>query len=154
MIFLAYIHASSIIEENILVKAVQFKYALIIRDFSTNRKNKQLQQFIQICIFIQISTPPTFLMKNNPDSTPDIILCTNNIKNHISTTAIPDLTSDHLAIELIIDLSTPLNSIPDSIIKNNYRCDMKEFNNELIRHVHKKNPIAAISITEFTISIR
>lgn len=37
------IHCSSIIEENIFTKAVQFNYAIIIGDFNISTKKKQLQ---------------------------------------------------------------------------------------------------------------
>lgn len=150
-IFLSYIHPNSIIEENIFIKAVQYKYVIIIGDFNihTNTKKKQLQQFLANSSFTQIWTPPTFLMDNNPDSTPDIILCTENIKNHLSASVIPDLTSDHLAIELILDCITQVNTSPETKRKNYNLCNIQKVNEELILYISQNIHTTTTSISEF-----
>lgn len=62
-------------------------------------KKKQLANFIKNTKFVKLKTPPTFLMTNNPDTTPDTILCTENIiKNFSKIELSPDLGADHLAI--------------------------------------------------------
>lgn len=91
-IFLVYIHPNSIIEENIFIKARLCKYSVVI-DFNLNKtKSKQLRRFLEGGIFTRIHTNPTFLMENNPDSTPDIILQTSNLKNSF------------IEVELVADL--------------------------------------------------
>lgn len=77
-IFLTYIHPNSAtIEDNLFVKASQYEYAIIIGDFNVNnRKKKQIQHFLNNSDFVQISTPPTFIMANNENSTPDLFFCT------------------------------------------------------------------------------
>lgn len=83
-IFLLYVHPNSILENSILTKALLCNYAMIIGDFNPNaQKKKQLASFLSNSDFVQITTPLTFLMANNPDSTPDLLLCTNNIRNNI-----------------------------------------------------------------------
>ena len=79
---------------------------MIIGDFNVNRaKNLQLKRFLENSTFKRANTPPTFLMENNADSTPDLILFTNNLKKNIKKVEThPDIGSDHLAIEITIDL--------------------------------------------------
>ena len=106
-IFLAYIHPlDNKIEENLLIKASQYDYAIIIGDLNMNSmKSKQLSNFCNNSNFCRIRTPPTFLMTHNPDSTPDVLLCTSNIENMIANVSLsPDLGADHLAIELSITI--------------------------------------------------
>lgn len=97
-IFLIYIHATSRIENSILIMASLFKYAIIIGDFNINEvKKRQIRNFLNTSNFQQRKTKPTFLMANNEDSTPDLLLHTQNIREDIEVELTPDLASDHLA---------------------------------------------------------
>lgn len=128
-IFLVYMHHSSTyIEENLLVKASQFKYSIIIGDLNmTNRKKKQLNNFTKNSDFVEIRIPPTFLMENNPDSTPDRIICTKNILNNIKNIELtPDLGSDHLAIEFSLDLECSPMTYPMETKYNFSACKIKK----------------------------
>ncbi|KAL3282073.1 hypothetical protein HHI36_005272, partial [Cryptolaemus montrouzieri] len=75
-IFLIYNHPTSYLEEIILNMAVNYKYSLIIGDFNINnsKKRRNLNNFLQRSSFSMAETPPTFIMPNNEDTTPDLIL--------------------------------------------------------------------------------
>lgn len=108
-IFLVYIHPTSKIEENVFVKASLYKYAIIIGDLNVNKtKNKQIYNFTNNTNFEKWITPPTFLMENNNDTTPDIILYSQNLKNNFQSVVLtPDLGSDHLAMHIQFKLDSP-----------------------------------------------
>lgn len=150
-IFLVYIHPHSRIEETIFTKASLYKYSIIIGDVNLNRqKKKQLSNFLNNTNFEQHQTPPTFLMPNNPDSTPDILLYTKNIKQNFSKVdIIPDIGSDHLAIYVEFDLQTvPLLYQPE--IKYNFtKCDIEKVNTLMLRHISINETINTDSITSF-----
>lgn len=131
-IFLAYIHPTSRIDENIFIKAALYKYAIIIGDFNVNRtKKKQIDTFINNSNFTQYKTLPTFLMPNNTDSTPDIILYTKNLTNNFKSVELtPDIGSDHLAFKIKFNLQETTND--NDLIKYNFnKCDVEKVNQEM-----------------------
>ncbi len=107
-IFLTYIHPKSKIEETILTKALQYKYAIIIGDFnvkSMKEKENQIKEFLKSNPYKKIETDPTYMMVNHPDTTPDLILHTDNItKNFSKPELIPDLGSNHLSLLFTFDV--------------------------------------------------
>lgn len=109
-ILLTYIHPHSDLENNILTKAAQYKYVIIIGDINANkRKNKQLNTFLDTTDFIIRHTPPTFLMTNNKDTTPDVLIHTSNLTPYINDIDVTnELGSDHLAITFTINLQINL----------------------------------------------
>ncbi|XP_066157777.1 uncharacterized protein [Euwallacea fornicatus] len=118
-IFVVYIHPCSDIEPNIFTKASLYKHALMVGDFNINRRKKQqLKNFLENSDFEQRHTPPTFLMPQNPDSTPDILLHTMNLRDNVKNINLTnELGSDHLSITFNIDLNqiqhtpqTPMNT--------------------------------------------
>ncbi|KAK9872161.1 hypothetical protein WA026_016215 [Henosepilachna vigintioctopunctata] len=150
--FLVYIHHSSqLIEENLLIKASQYKYCIILGDFNTNtRKRTQIEKFLRNSDFIKITTPPTFLMQNNPDSTPDLILCTKNIKRNIHNINLnPDLGSDHLAIEFSLNT----NIKPTEYSQENKfifdKCNIKEVNKQMLEMINPETEINSQYISDF-----
>ena len=79
-------------------------------DFNANNttKKRHIQTFINNSNFEIEPTGPTFIMQNNPNSTLDIIMCTSNIKHNIEKLdLIPGLCSDHLAIQILLNLQKP-----------------------------------------------
>ena len=111
-VFVVYIHPTSNIEESIFMMAARFKYAMIVGDFNINAaKCRQLNQFLGNSDFIKADTPPTFLMPNNNDSTPDILLFKKIISSNVTgIDVIPDVGSDHLSIKINFDLNRPVIS--------------------------------------------
>lgn len=109
-IFLAYIHPHSPLEQNILTKACLYKYAIIIGDLNLNKTKKiQLKQFLDNSDFMKQDTPPTFLMPDNEDSTPDVLIHTKNLRNNIRNINLTnELGSDHLTITFQLDLEQTL----------------------------------------------
>lgn len=149
-VFLSYIHPLSKIEENIFRKAAQYKYALLIGDYNCNkRKRKQIQQFLDNSDFTQIKTPPTFIMSNNPPSTPDIVICTNNLKNYIKTKLVPDLGSDHLAIEIMLTLPNQLPRNTEDVHLNLEKCNIEKVNEEMEYFIDTRAPISNKYISDF-----
>lgn len=142
-LFLVYIHPNSKIEENIYTKASLYKYAIIIGDFNINRtKQKQLNNFLENSDFRKYDTAPTFIMPNNRDTTPDIILHTKNITNNIKQVElISDLGSDHLGFKIQFDL---ILNIPDEeIIKYNLnKCNIDKINEEMMSYINSNREIA------------
>lgn len=134
-IFLAYIHPNSRIEENIFTMSTLYKYSLIVGDFNvtTRPKRKQLSDFLNNTNFQKYDTPPTFLMPNNVDSTPDIILYSGNIKANIKNVEnITDLGSDHLGFKIDIDNHTP------SVEEENSRYNLNSTNIEIVNNIRAK----------------
>lgn len=84
-IFVVYMHPNSSIEENVFTMASSKKYAMIIGDFNINNqtKRKHLKALLRNRNFSVASTPPTFVMPNNMDSTPDLVIYSNNMENCI-----------------------------------------------------------------------
>lgn len=74
-------------------------------------------------------------MDNNTDFSPDIIMCTRNIENHIKAKVIPDLTSDHLAIELEVDLKTSTQLTNKPARKNFNQYNSVEVNKEITEYI-------------------
>lgn len=151
-VFLCYIHPTSIIEETLFTKAALYRYAIIIGDLNVNpTKTSQIQTFLKNSSFIQANTPPTFIMANNPDSTPDIILYTKNIQNNISyIDTVPDIGSDHLGFEIKIDTKAPTNEEIHYKI-NISKCNIQSVNSRMRRFLHqnKNQPMCENYITEF-----
>ena len=150
-VFLTYIHPTSHIEDNLFIKASLCEYAIIIGDVNVNaQKGRQIQNFLQNSNFDKIVTPPTFIMANNPSSTPDIMLVSSNLKNNIiKIELIPDLCSDHLAIEVTVDPNiTPIRSEVEP--KYNFeKCDIGKVNTELMEFVYHNGEISQNNISEF-----
>lgn len=136
--FLTYIHhTSNKIEENLLIKAAQYKYAIIIGDLNFNTaKRKQINQFMKNSDFVQLKTPPTFIMENNPNSTPDAILYTKNIQPNIKFIELtPDLGSDHLALEFTLDLDATPTEYPQENIFLYDKCNIDEVNQQMCQWI-------------------
>ena len=151
-IFLCYIHPTSAIEESLFTKAALYKYSLIIGDLNINRfKAKQIKTFRDNSLFLQAATPATFIMANNPDSTPDIILYSKNLHSNIaSIQTVPDISSDHLGFEVTIDLLAPIPE--DNQYKINLaKCKMEVVNQKMrnFMYNHEETTITENFITEF-----
>ncbi|XP_044744112.1 uncharacterized protein LOC123306273 [Coccinella septempunctata] len=152
-IFLVYIHHSSqYIEENLLVKASQYKYSMIIGDLNVNnRRKKQLKNFTSNSDFVEICTPPTFLMENNKGTTPDRFLCTKNILQNIKNVQLtPDLGSNHLAIEFDLDLESNPLIYPTETRYDYSKCHIGKVNAEMCQLLKSGLPITTNYITSFT----
>lgn len=157
-IFLIYIHPSSNIEENIFTKATQYKYAIIIGDFNINQtKRKQIDNFLKNTEFAKVDTPPTFIMPNNPDSTPDLVLHTSNISNNIlGVELLPDIGSDHLSIKIEFDLKkTAVHNEP--ITKYKYsNCNTDKVNYEIKRFIedNENKVLSPELISNFNVTLK
>lgn len=144
-ILLLYNHPNAAkIEDTVFTKATLYKYCLIIGDFNPGKnrtKNTQIQDFLSHTNFKKASTPPTFIMQNNPDSTPDLIFYTKNLENSITTIiTTPDICSDHLAIQIDVNMKT-LPPIEDDIKINLKKCNINKVNQELLELVlHNPQP--------------
>lgn len=149
-VLLLYIHPNEIIDSTVFIKAALYKYCLIIGDFNPNtHKNKQLQHFLKNSNFVKIDTPPTFIMTNNASTTPDLILCTDNIKNNIKKiNIIPDLCSDHQSIEITFNLQTKINTSPEMIYDFN-KCNLENLNVELTDYIKSMQNLDPTIITQF-----
>lgn len=150
-LFLVYIHPHSRIEETILVKAALYDNAIIIGDFNANQqKNKQINNFIRNSIFEQIPMPSTFIMENNPSSTPDVTFCTKNYRNNIKKfRKVTDLGSDHLGFEFSFDLQRAHRKTEDHIYKDCNKCNHEEVNSDLTKYITQMNDINTATISEF-----
>lgn len=135
-IFLVYIHPTANIEQTIFTKAALYKYSVIIGDFNVNRnKQKQINNFLENSNFTKANTPPTFHMANNPDTTPDLILYTDNLKNNIvKIDTHPDIGSDHSAIEISINLNKKIEDKEETRINYN-KCNIEEVNNIMTKYI-------------------
>ena len=147
-IFLVYIDNGSIIEETIFTKASLYDFCIIIGDFNPNttRKKNQLKNFLSSSSFTRIHTQPTFLMPNNPSSTPDVFMCTKNIQNNITKVElIPDLGSDHLAIQFKFNLqANPINLPPETFL-DLANCNTEMVNEKMIRFIEsRQEPITSL----------
>lgn len=138
-IFLVYIHPHSRIEENIFTKSTLYKYSLIVGDFNIGSriKKKQLNDFIKNTNFSKYDTPPTFIMPQNNDSTPDILLYSTNIKNNLlSVEVIPDLCSDHLSFKITIDMQKPISC--RKIVRYNFNnTNINEVNKTMVNYIQQ-----------------
>lgn len=150
-ILLVYIHPTSLIEETIFTKAALYEYCVIIGDFNPSaRKKQQLNFFLQNSDFVRMNTPPTFIMTNNPSTTPDIILCTQNIRKNINTSLTSDLGSDHLSILWTLDTTIPPE---DNYIEetkyNIQKCNIEVVNQKLGEFLQEEKEINGNFIEEF-----
>lgn len=152
-IFLIYIHPHSKIEETIFTKAALYKYSIIIGDFNPNQtKNKQINKFLQNGTFKKLITPPTFLMDNNPDSTPDLLLYSSNLENNIKDILlVPDLGSDHLAMLITLDLDTITEETVERKTLQFKKCKINKVNEEMNNFInsHKQTNMNEDYITLF-----
>lgn len=157
-IFLVYAHSLSIIEDNILTKAALYEHCIIIGDFNLNNntKKKKIENFINNSNFEEVKLPgPTFIMTNNPSSTPDKILCTASVVPNIELIElVPELCSDHLGIQLSINLDTPPQKNPDKYIICYEKCNMVQVNRELMDFVTEQPMVTENMISEFTEKIK
>lgn len=140
-VFLVYIHPHSKIEETIFTKAAVYKYSIIIGDFNINKmKQKQLTKFLQNGVFSKYLTAPTFIMDNNPDSTPDLILYSSNLKNNLlDVELIPDLGSNHLGMMISLDLEEIPEEIPRKTIYKFHACKIKKVNREVLEFIKEND---------------
>lgn len=156
-IFLVYIHPTSLIEETILTKAVLYRYSLIIGDFNVNssQKKRQLNRFLNSTNFEKYDTGPTFIMPNNNDSTPDLILYSDNLINSIKKVKLtPDLGADHLGIQ--IDLDTQSNTAiydPGTIRYKFHKCKVEEVNRKMEDYLENNPEMSEIHINELNNSL-
>ncbi|KAL1516399.1 hypothetical protein ABEB36_000317 [Hypothenemus hampei] len=150
-ILLIYIHWDN--ERNILVKASLYKYAILIRDFNINaRKRKQLNDFLYHSDFTKRDILPTFLMTNNKNSTPDLLLHTKNLTNDIYDMELTnELGSEHLAIMFKIHLHSsatlPIMAPPEI---NLNKTDVDKVYSHLTSFTDEKPDIDIIDIQEQT----
>lgn len=150
-VFLVYIHPTLPIEENIFAMAARMKYSLIIGDFNVNNptKRKQLNRLLVNANFSTATTPPTFIMTNNADSTPDLIIYSNNISNNIcEVDCLPDLGSDHLSIKLTIDFEQPLNFAQQHRNLNFKKANIARINADIMKYLES---VSQLPITPFII---
>lgn len=156
-IFLVYVHNNSHIENSILNKSKLFKYAILLGDFNPNRRRRlQISDFLQSSNFVQISTPPTFIMPHNNDTTLDLIFCTDNIKNNITNIEVtPDLGCDHLSIIWTVDTGTPITHAPTPEKFNFNRADGEQINHDLnlFFDAHEEAPITEELIDNFNTTL-
>lgn len=132
-IFLVYFHPTGRIEETLFTKAALYKYVMIIGDINatTASKKKIINNFIKRGQYSKAATKPTFLMDGNEDSTPDLILYTNNIKQNIlKIELITDLGSDHLGMIIDVDLNIEPETQTEKVIYDYKRCKMEIINKE------------------------
>ena len=152
-IFLTYIHPHAKLEGNIFVKACLFKYSLIIGDFNINKcKNSQLNLFLNSSDFCKHATAPTFLMANNNDSTPDVVLYSKQLKPYIESVGLfPDFGSDHLSMFLSLSLFPSI--IPSttslSLNLNVKKCNVKQVNNEVKNFIDNSEELNSNIIKNF-----
>lgn len=149
--FLVYIHPTLKIEENILTMAAKYEYAIIIGDFNVNaNKLKQIRNFLSASNFTQCSTGPTFLMPANKDSTPDLILCSSEVKQLIGDiTLSPDLCSDHLSLDFPLKLDITLPNIEPSNARNINKCNTELLNSMMLIFVDSNPVITNETISKF-----
>ena len=141
-IFLVYIHPFSKIEESILTKASLYKHSIIIGDFNCNKsKTRQIDNFLANSSFKKMKTNHTFILTNNNDSTPDLMLYSDSLKNIFSDiTLFPDFGSDHLTFHFHINNILDNNNT-NPVINGTYNlniCNIPKLN-ELMLDFHSLN---------------
>lgn len=101
------------------------------------------------------TTAPTFRMTNNPDSTPDRVLYTRNIKNNISSIVThPDLGTEHDTIEIIFELHSTITE--NEPLKRNLKgCNINILNEKMETYLNNTNnePITEEKITHFNTTL-
>ena len=122
---------TALIDETIFTKAALYKYSIIVGDFNVNKaKLKQIKIFLDNSTFKKAVTPPTFIMTNNPDSSPDLILYTENMKKNISIQTVTDIGSDHLGFEIVVDIKKAI--LEEQLYKiNTNKCNTTNLNQKL-----------------------
>ncbi|XP_044765008.1 uncharacterized protein LOC123321460 isoform X1 [Coccinella septempunctata] len=72
-------------------------------------------------------------MKNNPDSTPALLMCTRNIRDNIlNVTLTPDLGSNHLGIEFLLDTGKEPEEYTQETITLYEKCNIEEVNRRML----------------------
>lgn len=155
--FLVYNHPKNRQFENIFTKASLYQCSIIVGDFNLNNraKKKQLTNFLKNSNCLRIETGLTFNMTNNEDSTVDIILCTNNLRqNIIKVEEIPDLGAEHLALKLSISMQQQI--VEKEIIRYNFKkTDMDKVNSEILDYLDSVSEVMSEDlITRFNNKIK
>lgn len=150
-VFLIYIHPFSKIEESIFNMASLHDNCLIIGDFNPNpTKKKHIRQFLNMSNFVQITTSPTYVMEHNPNSTPDLLFCTRNIRNLITQVeVVPDLCSDHLSILIHVNSTSKVPKPIPMVTKNYNLCNVKTVNSAMKDYIEKNPTITVDTISTF-----
>lgn len=143
-IFLIYNHPTSLIEEAIFRNAALHKFCVIIGDFNVNTRQKKsrLNRFLRNFDFEIHTTDPTFIMPNNGDTTPDLIVYSRNLKNNFEKVeVVPDLGADHLAIQISFNLATVSNpeNHSDQEKYRFYKCDIDNVNQQMVVLLQKSS---------------
>ncbi|KAL3286653.1 hypothetical protein HHI36_001152, partial [Cryptolaemus montrouzieri] len=131
--------------------AVNYKYSLIIGDFNINnsKKRRNLNNFLQRSSFSMAETRPTFIMPNNEDTMPDLILFSPNMKNFIeSIDVIPDLGSEHLSIILSLNVDITMKLDKFYCFR---KANMENINKRLENYININRlvPISPNTISDF-----
>lgn len=95
-------------------------------------------------------------MPNNNDTTPDLIFCTQNIRNDIVNIVFTtDLVCDHLSAILTIDTAKPITYSPPAEIMNYNRADVEQINYEInaFLDAHEESPITEEFIDNFNTTL-
>lgn len=152
-LFLVYFHPNSLIEETVFTKAALCKYSIIIGDFNVNnsRKRKQLTRFLNTSGFSKYETEPTFIMPNNNDTTPDLLLYSTNLENNIKKVkVIADLGADHLGIQLSFDMEAALTTYGNNLERYKFhKCDVEQVNAQMKNFINRNRTINEAYISEF-----
>ncbi|KAL3273277.1 hypothetical protein HHI36_014731 [Cryptolaemus montrouzieri] len=94
-------------------------------------------------------TPPTFIMPNNEDTTPDLILFSPNMKNFIENIdVIPDLGSEHLSIILSLNVDITMKLDKFYCFR---KANMENINKRLENYININRlvPISPNTISDF-----
>lgn len=156
-IFLAYIHPHSPIEETIFTMALRYKYVLIVGDFNVNNgfKRRQLNNFLKNSKFLKADIPPTFIMPNNTDSTPDLVLYSNALKDNNTVKDIellPDIGSDHLSIKISLDLGASTVGVEQQFKYMFRKANIENINNAMEGYLNdnQNEEISPARIAQFS----
>lgn len=156
-IFLVYIHPNSLIEETIFTKAALYKYCIVVGDFNVNnqQKKRQMNRFLSSTSFEQHKTDPTFIMPNNNDTTPDLILYTGNLKYNIKKVElVPDLGADHLGFQINFNMNMASPPVQNSTIKYKFhKSNMERINHNIQRYIEKNQTIDQKHIGDFNTAV-
>ena len=153
-IFLLYSHATSTIEPTVLHKISQYENVILIGDFNFNQtKSRLMKTFLNNSDFIHHKTNPTFIMSNNPDSTPDRLYSTANLKDVIKDIKlVSDIGSDHLGIQFSLKMHLVVTPSPHCNFKYNLnKTNLKLVNEQVTNYVKnlKNDNITTKDIDKF-----
>ena len=111
-----------------------------------------MSDFLKNTEFVKAATPPTFIMPNNVDCTPDVILQTNNIRQNITKIdVLPDIGSDHLSLLIHFDLQKPIAHATPTVKYKFNKCNVEKVNEEMLYYLEstRQNEISPETITNF-----